>query len=193
MSKIKKSDLLQLLQEQADMVVELVGMVEKNKQSIIQLENEREKPQLKQLDQSVFDGLDSDYMFAAIDGCTGRAYAYEQKPHIPVGRDYWCIGDGMQSPIAYDYDTSNWQNSLIERDITKELTGSDLARAMLERGDKYVMCLVNNYGLFNMRQDEPSVVIHHCENGFYVRDSYYEYAMPVNNQGEPLTAAEVGL
>ena len=150
---------------------------------------EPSEPKPKVLDQSIFNGLSSEYKFAAIDGCTGRAYAYEQKPHIPVGKDYWRVHDGMQHPVDYDYDTSNWQNSLIER---KELTGSDLCRAMLERGDKTVLCAVSDDGDFEAdaydaicRVDEDGLFESHCTFWWYVR--------PVNNQGEPLTAADVGL
>ena len=146
------------------------------------------EPKPKQLDQSVFDGLDSDYMFAAIDGCTRRAYAYEQKPHIPVGKDYWRVHDGMQHPVEHGYDTTNWQNSLIERDKV-ELTGSDLCRAMLARGDKYVLSDVG--GGHNVQ-----VIGGWTEHGFTSRTNQFclfRNPIPINNQGEPLTASEVGL
>lgn len=157
-----------------------------NKQAIIKLENEREQPKLKQLDQSVFDGLDEKWRFAAVDK-NGSVYKFRFTPKVS-GDSYFCDeGYHKYSLVGTGYDTSN---SLIER---KELTGSDLCKAMLARGDKYVMCIVNDCGLYNTLRDEPSIVISHCENGFYVRDSYYGYAMPINNQGEPLTQAEVGL
>lgn len=150
------------------------------------------EPQIKRLDQSVFDGLDSKWKYAAVDG-VGLLKAFTYEPKLSVTRTGFILLIGSTMDIGTGYDASNWRNSLIRRDTARKLTGSELCRAMLERGDKYVMCLVNNCGLYNTLQDEPSIVIHHCENGFYVRDSYYEYAMPVNNQGEPLTAAEVGL
>ena len=81
----------------------------------------------------------------------------------------------------------------LEVDLSSELTGSELCRAMLERGDKWVLCVVaNNPKNIDLNQ-EPDVVISHDENGFYIRDSYYDFAIPINNQGEPLTASEVGL
>lgn len=129
MSKIKKSDLFQLVQEQAEMIAELSGMVELNKMSIIKLENEREKPQLKQLDQSVFDGLDEKWRFAAVN-VSGALILSTHRIEAMSGS--WVRKRNLGKLINYGfgYDTSNWQNSLIERDIAKELTGSDLAATM---------------------------------------------------------------
>ena len=87
------------------------------------------RPQLKQLDQSIFDGLDEKWRWAAIDE-DGRAHKYEQRPdNSPYGEflvninecscDYELIGKG--------YDSSNWQNSLIERNTVKELLEVDLS------------------------------------------------------------------
>ncbi|WP_413520634.1 hypothetical protein [Psychrobacter glacincola] len=94
------------------------------------------------------------------------------------------------------------QNSLIERDIAKELlevdlsselTGSDLARAMLARGDKYVS------GFGHHQSDDGAVYstfadtvtrYSHC---FHSAQNSWDYFVPINNQGEPLTASEVGL
>ncbi len=126
MSKIKKADLLQLVQEHADMMVELSGMVKMNKLSIIKLEN--------------------------------------------------------------------------ERDTAKELTGSELCKAMLVRGDKCVLIRmgvrddkqakeigrfaiatsIDESGRFNVMSDQQPI-------------SKVDFAVPINNQGEPLTASEVGL
>ena len=147
---------------------------------------ERES-KLKVLDQSIFNGLSSEYKFAAIDGCTGRAYAYEQKPHIPVGKDYWRISDGMQSPIAYGYDTNNWQNSLIERDKV-ELTGSELCLQLLNL-DRDVMCDVKDGDYRLIFAHDGEFFISHNKG----ERECHERVTPINNQGEPLTASEVGL
>ena len=153
------------------------------------------EPLLKRLDQSIFDGLEENWQFAAVDSDTS-AYVYEARQHIEDNRDWF--GDfGMQKYIGTGYDASNWQNSLIERDIAKKLTGSELCKAMLARGDKYVMCLVG-------RDADP-----HCHNHSFKEIAYkysnlercffligggrYKYATPINNQGEPLTKAEAGL
>ena len=113
MSKIKKADLLQLVQEQADMVVELARMVKMNKLSII------------------------------------------------------------------------------ERDITKGLTGSELVRAMLERGDRCVMCMVANNEANMFLATRPVVVYGCTDSGFISVAGCHSFAVAVNNQCEPLTAAEV--
>ena len=81
-----------------------------------------------------------------------------------------------------------------------ELTGSDLARAMLARGDKCVLIRmgvrddkqakdigrfaiatsIDESGRFNVMSDQQPI-------------SKVDFAVPINNQGEPLTASEVGL
>ncbi len=68
------------------------------------------------------------------------------------------------------------------------LAGSDLTRAMLNRGDKAVMCGVGPDKSF-------FVLITGIEFGEFLTSTgtYYLDPVPVNNQGEPLTAQEVGL
>lgn len=74
-----------------------------------------------------------------------------------------------------------------------ELTGSDLCRAMLERGDKWVLCLAANHPS-NIDYDQiPDVVTEYISKGFMAGHYHWMYVVPINNQGEPLTAAEVGL
>ena len=159
-----------------------------NKQAIIKLENEREQPKLKQLDQSNFDGLDEKWRFAA--RClSGKAIATESEPRI-ILNGYYCEGGYLL--IGEGYDTSNWQNSLIER---KELTGSGLCRAMLARGDKYVMCLASDDSQADTLLDDCGAAISSItDNGcFYGYDFTWLYVTPINNQGEPLTQSDVGL
>lgn len=183
MNKVTKKELVERVNEQELRIYRIEQALKQNGIKWV-----TDEPKLKQLDQSVFDGLDADYNFAAIDGCNGRAYAYEQKPHIPVGKDYWRVHDGMQHPVEHGYDTTNWQNSLIERDKV-DLTGSDLCRAMLARGDKYVLSDVG--GGHNVQ-----VIGGWTEHGFTSRTNQFclfRNPIPINNQGEPLTASEVGL
>ena len=93
-----------------------------------------------------------------------------------------------------ELDTTDWQNSLIERDTAKELTGSELCKAMLARGDKYVVCFMSYSNDATAEFHENArIVVAHDDKGFYVHDEYYQHAVPINNQGEPLTASEVGL
>lgn len=167
------------------------------------------KPQLKQLDQSIFNGLDEKWRFAMVSS-VGIPFVYDYKP---TGMRAFLSDSSAQLMVnlekvmridEYDYDTSNWQNSLIERDIAKELlevdlsselTGSELCRAMLARGDKYVMCIVSPYrdAIDNGSVILPKVVTKFHEYGFITTDGKWAYAIPINNQGEPLTASEVGL
>lgn len=187
MSKITKKQLQRAIQRQESRINGLVGLLAKKGYY-----DKDPEPQLKQLDQSIFDGLDEKWKFAAVDGCTSRAYVYEQKPHIMhIKRQYWRIDDGLQHIVGDNYDASNWQNSLIERE-KKELTGSDLCHEMLKRGDKAVMCKINE-------SNSMTIIIDYKESrlGGWVfhshRHSNHYIVTPINNQGEPLTAAEAGL
>lgn len=66
------------------------------------------------------------------------------------------------------------------------LAGSDLCRAMLERGDKAVMCDVDD-GRYEL-------IVSHDGKSFIDADGMRsQYVTPVNNQGDVLTAKEVGL
>jgi len=75
---------------------------------------------------------------------------------------------------------------LAEVDLSIELTGSELCRAMLERGDNYIMCVVGTI--------KEVVIIDTFQDGyFYSKGVRYLNPKPINNQGEPLTQAEAGL
>ena len=155
------------------------------------------KPQLKQLDQSVFKKWDDCWKFFATDE-DGDAWRYREKPKIDNGDNRWSSSNTVPLLIGTGYDASNWQNSPIERDIAKEpaevdlsseLTGSELCKAMLERGDKYVMCLVND-------DNNIQVINGWTWYGFTSTTNKYclfKAPIPINNQGEPLTAKEVGI
>lgn len=153
------------------------------------------KPQLKQLDQSIFDGLDEGWRFAAVDGNKGFPIVYEFEPYAFESGKYYSNHHGLYKDLTHltGYDTSNWQNSLIERDLAKELTGSELCRAMLERGDKFVMCA--NQSAYD---DWPRAIALNERGRMYYISGEYSYdandsIYPINNQGEPLTQAEAGL
>ena len=187
MSKITKNERIHALEQQVKGLIDGYKILSRHVDCTSEY-----KPKLKQLDQSVFDGSHEMWKFAAVDA-DGAVFKFARRPYLTD--DYWSnVNRSRFDRVSAEgiYDTSNWQNSLIERE-SKELTGSELCKAMLARGDKYVMCIVNDCGLYNTLRDKPLIVISHCENGFYVRDSYYGYAMPINNQGEPLTAKELGL
>ena len=215
MSKMTKNQrinqMADQLARQQGVISKLIIMVKEQNEAILMLEKltdeklrDQPKPQLKQLDQSVFNGLDEKWRFAAVDKC-GEAYVYVSEPKARAayfvggnGPDYFLFGQG--------YDASNWQNSLIERDTAKEpaevdlsgeLTGSELCKAMLARGDKYVMCLTSCVSDDNAiwRGCVETVISEAASTrwNFETVDDLVIYAVPINNQGEPLTASEVGL
>lgn len=174
------------------------------------------EPQLKQLDQSIFDGLDEKWRFAAVDA-DGSANGFDVRVHPRGGDKYglfayaddYANSDDNSIQLGEGYDASNWQNSLIERDTAKELpevdlsselTGSELCRAMLARGDRYVMCGVSDVSDLDAASNEYDDLISDAVTDFDNKDGLFGtasmrwiYAVPINNQGEPLTAAEVGL
>lgn len=144
------------------------------------------EPQFKQLDQSVFDGAYKIWRFASVDA-DGAGFRFAERPELTdcFWRNVNCSRFDRLSQSG-TYDTSDWQNSLIERDTAKELTGSDLARAMFERGDNYIMCVVGTI--------KEVVIIDTFQDGyFYSKGVRYLNPKPINNQGEPLTASEAGL
>lgn len=160
------------------------------------------EPQLKQLDQSVFDGLDAKWQFAAVDK-NGEVWLSTHKTQPSVSGTHLSPEPKADSKhIKGAYDTTDWQNSLIERDdtakellevdLSSELTGSDLCRKMLERGDKIVTCAVKNYE--DDLNSYDAIIAVSSDGRYYESTSnLWSFATPINNQGEPLTAAEAGL
>ena len=160
------------------------------------------KPQLKQLDQSVFDGLDEKWRFAAIDGERGIVTVFDLRPIPSSCNNYHTnTGEGNYKDLyeLTGYDTTNWKDSLIERDTAKELTGSDYyysksVTERLESGQELVMCFVSNVSESDAMQERHVEVITSVDTELNDTDGYgWQYAIPINNQGEPLTASEVGL
>lgn len=165
---------------------EIIAMIESLESRLAKLEPHDSA--LKKLTQSVFDGLDEKWRFAAVDK-GGAVWVYSGKPDRDCG--YWFVKEPVGMSIGTGYDTTDWQNSLIERE-SKELTGSDLCHEMLKRGDKAVMCKINE-------SNSMTIIIDYKESrlGGWVfhshRHSNHYIVTPINNQGEPLTAAEAGL
>lgn len=168
-------------------------------------ESAERKPPLKQLDQSVFDGLDEKWRFAAVDK-GGAVWVYSGKPDRDCG--YWFVKELVGMSIGRGYDASNWQNSLIERDdiakellevdLSSELTGSEYfhsntTSALLESGSKLVVCFVSDISELKALSNKRIEVITSLDTNFNDSDGYgWQYAVPINNQGEPLSAAEAG-
>lgn len=75
--------------------------------------------QPKQLTQAVFDGLSSEYRWAAVDR-DGRAYAHKCTPKVATAAYWLCVRGCAAYLIGEGYNTTYWQNSLIER---KDVSG----------------------------------------------------------------------
>lgn len=213
MSKITKKELQRAIQSQETRIDHLVRLLAENGYYISNGDIERwesevdNEPQLKQLDQSVFDGLDEKWRFAVIQN-NGFALICTKLPFVAFGGSSW-DWNGYSDVVGKGYDASNWQNSLIERDTAKEvlevdlsseLTGSELCKAMLARGDKYVMCGVSDVSDLDAASNEYDDLMSDAVTDFDNKDGLFgtasmrwNHAVPINNQGEPLTAAEAGL
>lgn len=157
------------------------------------------KPKNVALTQDVFEGLDDKFQWAAVDA-DGRAYAYKANAFgLEAQYDFW-VGYDCSLEIGSNYDASNWKNSLIKREA-KELTGSDLCRAMLARGDKCVACRVSDLSdsIAEIREEFDVVIKHDANSDFFFKSTLvgfrsWKYAVPVNPRtGKPLTQKEVGL
>lgn len=195
MSKITKRQLHNGWHCHDTEIIKMKKELRELKQSVLRLEkltDEKllDEPQPKQLDQSVFNGLDEKWQFAAVDKC-GEVWYSTHKTQPSVSGTHLSPepnADSMQAKGYYD--ASNWQNSLIERDIAKELTGSELCKAMLARGDTRIMCEVYDDG---NRNNLTHVIRAYSDDKFHTKANRWSYAIPINNHGEPLTASEVGL
>lgn len=162
----------------------------------IQLEPE---PKLKVLDQSVFSHpyVDDRFNYVALNA-DGQSIFFEQKPSVSVNLDIWVATGGSILPMLKGYDTTDWQNSLIERDdiakellevdLSSELTGSELCLKLLNL-DRDVMCDVKDGDYRLIFAHDGEFFISHNKG----ERECHERVTPINNQGEPLTAAEAGL
>lgn len=80
-----------------------------------------------------------------------------------------------------------------------ELTSNDyyhsgIASKLLERGQKLVVCFVSNVSEADALNKKDIEVITSVDTEFNDADDYgWQFVVPINNQGEPLNAADVGL
>lgn len=151
------------------------------------------KPKLKQLDQSVFDGLDEGIDYAAVKS-DGEGIASSVAPILTLGGEFW--GVDLSVPLislGKGYDTTDWQHSLIERE-SRELTGSDLCRYLKSR-KHWVLAVVSDENDATAEFHQRAVVVTGIasDGGFICGDRIWRYAVPIDHKGEPLTAADVGL
>ena len=90
------------------------------------------------------------------------------------------------------------EKELLEVDLSSELTGSDyyysnITSSLLESGSKLVVCFVSNVSESDALSEKHIEVITSLDTSFNDSDGYgWQYAVPINNQGEPLTASEAG-
>lgn len=166
------------------------------------------KPKLKQADHSVFKGRADYWKFFAIDE-DGQGWFYRNRPSVNEDDKRWMESNRTPTRSGRGYDASNWRDSLIERDdiakellevdLSSELTGSDYyysksVTERLENGQELVMCFVSNVSESDAMQDRHVEVITSVDTEFNDTDGYgWQYAVPINNQGEPLTAKDVGI
>jgi hypothetical protein len=171
-------------------------MVKLNSNVAVLASMDFEEPQPKVLDQSIFNGLDEKWRFAAVDkcgevwACTDKVFSTRDGVHLP--------SNNQDTLLVGQYDASNWQNSLIERE-SKELAGNDcyyskIASKLLKDGQKQVVCFASNVSEADALSEKHIEVIICLDVQFDDTDGYgWDYVIPINNQGEPLTASEVGL
>lgn len=182
---MKNKEKIQLLEHRLNTHSELLERI------ISKLEFDNE-PQLKKLDCNVFNGLDSKWKYAAVDA-NGEAHLYTH--HITPDNVEFTYCDDLVvdcQAIGTDYDVIDWKNSLIKRE-TNELTGSELCKAMLANGDRYVMCLVSDISEESVRHEGIVRVIYSYGADYFEDTSYdmWYFATPINSNGEPLTSKEV--
>tara|TARA_R110001606_G_scaffold364986_1_gene519663 strand:- start:3577 stop:4191 length:615 start_codon:yes stop_codon:yes gene_type:complete len=152
---------------------------------------EPSEPKPKQLDQSVFDGLDAKWRFAAV-VADGRAFVFDTKPDLMSCEWDVCLYKTCRF-IDHGYDTSNWQNSLIERDKV-ELTGSDLCRYIKSR-KHWVLAVVSDENDATAEFHQRAIVVTGItsDGRFKCGDMTWRYAVPIDHKGEPLAQSDVGL
>ena len=151
-------------------------------------------PKSKQLDHSIFNGLDDTWKFAAVDA-NGDAYLFGECPEKDLEMKQWDIHHTKEcSFIDGVFNSTDWENSLIERkDIV--IAGNDICTHLLSTNSRLVMCLVSDTSERHAIKYQNLAIINGKEDQRFTSISPFtwKYAVPVNNMGEPLTAKDVGL
>ncbi len=187
MSKVTKKQLQQKIDRQETRIDRLVGMLAKK----------GFYDKFKNLDQLIFDDEPQHLKWAAIEE-DGSVYLFAKKPFIDLHK--WAAGmDEVEVYVGNEYDASNWQDSLIEREA--ELTGSDLCRAMLARGDLMVpvWCGRSDDDARISAKDESAIdpainIISSFDDGYFydVWGSGHKGAVPISlSTGLELNSSEV--
>lgn len=155
MKKPSSKDLIKFMKSQAEIGIEVMKMVTMNKQDIIEIKKQLEVqqsqlkmlaenngliepiPKLRVLDQSVFDGQDEKWRFAAVDK-NGKAFLFGRKPK--ANNIEWYAGSIADfEEIGTGYDDTNWQNSLIERESLACEESNYLSDTMSDIVDELLM------------------------------------------------------
>lgn len=76
---------------------------------------------MKQLTQEVFDGAPDWVKSAAVDSDGAATGFSSYKSALKCRSDIWTKGDAnaRECGLGYGYDTTDWQNSAIDREVTK--------------------------------------------------------------------------
>lgn len=158
--------------------------------------NREVEPKKKNLDHSVFEGMDAKWRFAAVDE-DGRCVAYTCSPSRFIGgygQDRYFIDSslGDTKKIGDNYDASDWKNSLIERKH-KELTDIDLVRAMLDNGKSKVLVVISSSKHTPIGSRPVTFAKKEGDKVVTNNGNTWESVIAINVDGEPLTQKEAGL
>lgn len=152
----------------------------------------------KQLDQSVFDGLDEEWRFAAINAAGRLMYSKTRMLH---DEKYWRASSRSSDLFgaADGYDTTDWQSSLVERDALQdeELRGSELVKKMLKAGHEYIPCAVSDVEDLVLTAPLTVVIITSWldQKDVFIDSAGTErnYAVPVRTRGKEILAHETDI
>lgn len=97
---------------------------------------------------------------------------------------------GLNKPKVSERDTAK---ELLDVDLSSELTGSDLALELL-KNQRYIIASVSDVSDADAIECGNNKLIHKSSEDIFTDDmgDIYCWAVALNNQGEPLTAAEAG-
>ena len=148
-----------------------------------------------ELDQSIFDGHQDCWKYAAIDE-DGDVSLFECLPHTTTyaNEGIWVNDPGGFKLTGKSTPTDNWRGSLIKRK-EKEISGNVICTHLLSTNSRIVMCLVSDISEQNAISEEILTIINskHQKGFSCIKQVSWKYVVPVNNMGEPLTAKDVGL
>lgn len=192
---MKKRDLLGMMKGLEGVVklqTERIRTLEKQVSEILECNSELvEAPKIKTLDQSVFDGHTPDWKWAAVDA-NGRAAIYTHRPILCF--EAWDNDTAVTSiylMLDGDYDATNWQNSLIERESKREvLEGNERIKKLLAK-QKFVIVKVSDDSYEDAADGSDVFVCRMIdESGRYpvstADENFWAYGIPIDNNGNEI-------